>query len=66
VTEAVIQKLRILQGYGIITLAHCIRAERYVVRHREIFGGEARLTVKQAAHLAVKSVVDAIQSQADR
>ncbi len=55
-----------LQGYGVITPAHCIRAERYVERHREIFGGEARLTVNQATHLAVKSVVDAIQSQADR
>jgi hypothetical protein len=65
-TEAVIQKLRILQGYGVITPALCIRAERYVERHPEIFGGEASLTVNQATHLAVKSVVDAIQSQADR
>jgi hypothetical protein len=65
-TEAVIQKLRVLQGYGVITPAHCIRAERYVERHREIFGGEARLTVNQATQLAVNSVVDDIQSQADR
>jgi hypothetical protein len=65
-TEAAIQKLRTLQGYGVITSAHCIRAERYVERHREIFRGEARLTVNQAARLAVKSVVDVIQPQADR
>ena len=65
-TEAVIQKLRLLQGYGVITPADCIRAERYVERHREVFDGEARLTVNQATHLAVKFVVDAIQSQADR
>jgi hypothetical protein len=66
VTEAVIQKLRTLQGYGVITPAHCIRAERYVERHREIFGGVARVTVNQATRLAVEAVVNAIQSQADR
>jgi hypothetical protein len=64
-TEAVIKKLRVLQGYGVITPAHCIRAERYVERHREIFGRESRLTVNHATRLAVKSVVDAIQSQAE-
>ena len=65
-TEAVIKKLRMLQGYGVITRAHCIRAERYVERHREIFGGEARLTVNQATRFVIKSVVDAMQSQPDR
>ena len=64
-TEAVIRKLRILQGHGVITPTHCIRAERYVERHPEILGGEANLTVNQATRLAVESVIDALQSQAD-
>jgi hypothetical protein len=59
-TEAVIRKLRILQGYGVITPAHCIHAERYVERHPEIFGGEANLTVNQGMRLALESVVEVI------
>ena len=58
-TEAVIKKLRVLQGYGVITPAHCIRAERYVERHPEIFCGEVNLTVNQATRLAVESAVGA-------
>ena len=50
---AVIRKLRILQGHGLITPAQCIRAERYVERHPEIFCGEVNLTVNQATRLAV-------------
>ena len=53
--EAVIRKLRILQGHGVITPAQCIRAERYVARHPEIFRGEVNLTVNQATRLAVES-----------
>jgi hypothetical protein len=59
VTEAVIRKLCILQGYGVITAAHCIRAERYVQRHPETFGDEANLTPNQATRLAIKSVLHA-------
>ena len=59
-TEAVIRKLRILQGYGVITPAHCIRAERFVERHPEIFSGEANLTVNQAMRLAIEFVLEAI------
>jgi hypothetical protein len=53
-TERVIRKLRVLQGHGVITPALCIRAERYVERHPEIFGGRANLTVNQAASLALE------------
>ena len=56
---AVIRKLRILQGHGLITRAQCIRAERYVERHPEIFCGEVNLTVNQATRLAVESAVGA-------
>src|SRR5262249_52876085 len=37
VTEAIIQELRRLQGFGYITSATCERAERYVASHPEIF-----------------------------
>jgi hypothetical protein len=56
--EAVIRKLRILQGYGVITPAQCIRAERYAKRHSEMFRGEVNLTVNQATRLAVESTKD--------
>jgi hypothetical protein len=36
-TEAVIRRLRRLQGLGIVTPAHCIRAERYVERYPDLF-----------------------------
>jgi hypothetical protein len=46
--EAVIQRLRRFQGLGIVTQAHCIRAERYLERHPEIFSAPTRMTVSQA------------------
>jgi len=54
-TEAVIQRLRQLQGLGIVTSAHCIRAERCVERHPEIFSGATSMTVSEAVNLAVQS-----------
>jgi hypothetical protein len=54
-TEAVIQGLRRLQGLGIVTPAHCIRAERCVQRHPEIFSGATGMTVSEAVDLAVES-----------
>jgi len=51
-TQAVIQKLRTLEGLGVISRAHCIRAEGYVRRHPEIFDVvDANLT--QATNLAI-------------
>ena len=54
-SQAVIQRLRRLQGLGIVTPAHCIRAERWVERHREIFSDATGITVSQAVDLAVES-----------
>lgn len=54
-TQAVIQRLRRLQGLGIVTPAHCIRAERWLARHPEIFFDAISLTVSQAVDLAVES-----------
>jgi len=54
-TAAVIRRLRRLQGLGIVTAAHCARAERYFERHPEIFC-EASMTLSGAADLAVESV----------
>ena len=54
-TEAVIQRLRKLQGLGIVTFAHCIRAERCVERHPEIFSDATSMTVSEAVDLAVES-----------
>jgi len=58
--DAVIYRLRRLAGLGIVTRAHCIRAERYVERHPEIFADASSLTVSQAVDLAIESaaVVD--------
>lgn len=53
-SEAVIQRLRRLQGRGIVTLAQCVRAERYVKRHPELFSDEIGITVSQAVDLAVE------------
>jgi len=53
-SEAVIHRLRRLEGLGIVTPAHCIRAERYVERHPEISYATG-MTVTQAAALAVES-----------
>jgi hypothetical protein len=54
-TEAVIQRLRKLQGLGIVTFAHCIRAERCVERHPEIFAVATTMTLREAVDLAVES-----------
>lgn len=54
-TEVVIQRLRRLQSLGIVTSAHCIRAERCVERHPEIFSGATSMTVSEAVNLAVQS-----------
>jgi hypothetical protein len=62
-TGAVIQRLRRLQGLGIITPAHCMRAERYVERHPEIFSAATGMTVRQAANLAQASAVRALRTQ---
>ena len=53
-TEAVIQRLRRLQSLGLVTPAHCIRAERCVERHPEIFSDATSMTVREAADLAVE------------
>ena len=53
-TQAVIQRLRKLQAVGIVSPAHCFRAERYVERHPEIFSGPTGMTVSQAVDLAVR------------
>ena len=63
-TEAVIQGLRRLQGLGIVTPAHCIRAERCVQRHPEIFSDAPRMTVGQAVDLAVDLAVQSAASPA--
>jgi predicted metallo-beta-lactamase superfamily hydrolase len=62
-TEAVIRRLRRLQGLGIVTPAHCIRAERYVQRYPEIFSAAAGMTVSQAADLAKTRAVRALRTQ---
>jgi hypothetical protein len=54
-SDAVIQRLRTLQGLGIVSSAHCIRAERCVGRHPEIFSDASRVTVSEAVDLAVES-----------
>jgi hypothetical protein len=54
-TRTVIQRLRRLQGLGIVTPAHCIRAERWVERHPEIFSDATGITVNQAVDLAFES-----------
>ena len=54
-SDAVIQRLRRLQGLGIVTSAHCIRAERCVERHPEIFSDATSMTVREAVDLAVES-----------
>jgi len=52
VIDAVIQKLRALQGRGMITRAHCIRAECYVKHHRKLFD-VTNVTVAQVTNLAL-------------
>ena len=52
-SEAIIQCLRRLQSFDVITLTHCIRAERYVERHAEIFSDPASMTVGQAVELVL-------------
>jgi len=54
-SQAVVQRLRRLQGLGIVTAAHCIRAERWLERHPEIFSSATGITVNQAVDLAVES-----------
>jgi hypothetical protein len=54
-TAAVIQRLRRLHSLGIVTSAHCIRAERCVERHPQIFSGTTSMTVSEAVDLAVES-----------
>jgi uncharacterized short protein YbdD (DUF466 family) len=54
-TEAVIQRLRRLQSLGIVTSAHCIRAERSVERHPEIFSGATSMTVSEAVQWAIQT-----------
>ena len=56
-TKAVIHRLRRLASLGIVTPAHCIRAERYIERHGEIFSDATRMTVSQAADLAVEATM---------
>ena len=52
--EAVIRRLRRLQGLGIVTSAHCSRAERCVQRYPEIFSDTTRMAVSEAVDLAVE------------
>ena len=54
-TKAVIRELRRLEGRGLVTASHCIRAERFVERHPEIFSDPTTMTVRQAVDLAVES-----------
>ncbi len=35
--ESVIAELRLMQGLGLITSEHCVRAEQYVEKHRDLF-----------------------------
>ena len=58
--RAVIHRLRRLEGLGTLTPAHCIRAERYVEHHPEIFSDASRMTVSQAVGLAIQSTTLAI------
>src|SRR5215468_6030215 len=43
-SDAIIKELRRLQGLGIVSYEHCLRAERYVQRHPEIFGDRPHVT----------------------
>jgi hypothetical protein len=52
-TESIVRKLRALQNSGFITPEHCVRAERYVERNSDIFRNATRMTVAQAAGVAV-------------
>jgi hypothetical protein len=54
-TRAVIHGLRRLEALGIVAPAHCIRAERFVERHPEIFSDATTMTVSQAVDLAIES-----------
>jgi hypothetical protein len=53
-SEAVIRRLRRLQGLAIVTPTHCVRAERYVERHPEIFSDATGMSVSQAVELALE------------
>ena len=59
-SEAVIHRLRRLEGLGIVTPTRCIRAERYVERHPEIFSDASGMTVSQAIDLAVESATSPV------
>jgi hypothetical protein len=48
-------------GAGLITLAHCLRAERFVERHPEVFCDGMKLSVSEAADVAVGYTVFATQ-----
>jgi hypothetical protein len=50
--ESVVQELRSMQGFGLITPAHCARAERYAQRHPEVFERQI-MTLHEAADIAV-------------
>jgi hypothetical protein len=44
-----------MQGLGIVTPAHCIRAERWVERHPEIFSDATSVRISKAVDLAIES-----------
>jgi hypothetical protein len=56
-TEAVIERIRRLQGLGLVTSAHCIRAEHCVERHPEVFSDATTMTVSEAVDLAVEATM---------
>jgi len=56
-TEAVIRKLRKLQGLGLITPAACISAERYIKQHPHVLNRASARTLNEAVELAVESTV---------
>ena len=53
--HTVIRRLRWMQGLGIVTPAHCIRAERWVERHPEIFSDATSVRISKAVDLAIES-----------
>jgi hypothetical protein len=51
--KSIVQQVRTLQRVGLITEAHCLRAELYIERHFEVFCDSTHITVRQAAEVAV-------------
>jgi hypothetical protein len=51
--ESIIHHLRTLRRFGLVTEAHCARAELYIERHFEMFCDSTNMTARQAAEVAV-------------